>query len=341
MDTIRQAISALHLGDASVYQNLAVMPLLSSRTGTADYLTLDEALSEKCVHIKELSEGGEVEQLLLTNEGDKPILLLDGEELLGAKQNRSINLTILAAARKSTIIPVSCVEQRRWDYSSEHFTTSQSVAFLRMRAEKAGQVSESLRRDRSHRSDQTKVWDSIDEKACFLRAPSDTGAMSEIFKRYDHSMDEFCQAFTITDNQVGALFAINGEIQGFEFFDATSTLEKIFPKLIRSYAIDAIEKRSDSSDKKNSADKIEIKEVKEFLQRVSNCEFESYPATGLGEDVRFSARELCGGGLINNNHVVHLCAFKIKSSDNSGRRNTYDEYTDYSNVASMLRRHAG
>jgi len=336
METIRQTLSNLHLGDASIHQNMAVMPLLSGHEKIAEYLTLDEALSKKYVHIKELSENGVVPQLLLTNKGDKPVLLLDGEELLGAKQNRLINLTILAAARQSTIIPVSCVEAGRWRHSSDHFRTSKSVSFHKVRAEKASQVSASLRRDRSHRSNQAKVWDSIDQKACFMRAASPTNAMSEIFDRYDDSVDKFCEAFRVTENQVGAVFAINGEIMGFEFFDANSTLKKVFPKIIQSYALDAIEKQSHDSTQHDRTNTIETKEAKEFLQRVSDCEFESYPAVGLGEDVRFSVKGLSGGGLINDD-VIHLCAFKINSSDNRGRRNRSDEYTDYLNIPSSYR----
>ena len=337
METIKQSLSDLHFGDVSIHQNMAVMPLLSGHEKIPAYLTLDEALSKKYVHIKELSEEGVVPQLLLTNKGDKPVLLLDGEELLGAKQNRLINLTILAAARQSTIIPVSCVEAGRWRHSSEHFRTSKSVSFHKVRAEKASQVSASLRRDRSHRSNQAKVWDSIDEKACFLRAASPTNAMSEIFDRYDDSLDKFCEAFRVTENQVGAIFAINGEIMGFEFFDASSTLKKVFPKIIQSYALDAIEKQSHHSRRQDRTNTIETKEAKEFLQRVGDCEFESYPAVGLGDDVRFSVKGLTGGGLINDNSVIHLCAFKINSSDNRRRYDPYDE-DDILDVPSVLRR---
>jgi len=49
------------------------------------------------------------------------ILILDGEELVGAKQNRVVNTTLLIAAASSTVIPVSCVEQGRWDYDSPDF----------------------------------------------------------------------------------------------------------------------------------------------------------------------------------------------------------------------------
>jgi hypothetical protein len=39
-----------------------------------------------------------VPQLLFINDAMRPVLLLDGEELVGAKQNRVLNLTVLAPA---------------------------------------------------------------------------------------------------------------------------------------------------------------------------------------------------------------------------------------------------
>ncbi len=46
------------------------------------------------------------------------MLLLDGEHLEGAMQNRVLNVSVLAAARHDTVIPVSCVERGRWGYGS-------------------------------------------------------------------------------------------------------------------------------------------------------------------------------------------------------------------------------
>jgi hypothetical protein len=40
----------------------------------------------------------------------------DGEQLVGAKQNRILNMTVLVAAETEVTIPVSCVERGRWGY---------------------------------------------------------------------------------------------------------------------------------------------------------------------------------------------------------------------------------
>jgi ARG and Rhodanese-Phosphatase-superfamily-associated Protein domain len=125
-----------------VFRNLAVSPLVVSNPRADDYSTLDEALTTGRVRITEVGEAGSVPELKLLNDTDHPILLLDGEELAGAKQNRICNLTILAPPRAETIIPVSCVEAGRWSWRSQAFSTSGNVHFAGSRARKARDVSE-------------------------------------------------------------------------------------------------------------------------------------------------------------------------------------------------------
>ena len=109
------------------------------------------------------------------------MFIMDGEELLGAKQNRVANLTILAAAHRTTVIPVSCVEQGRWSDGGTEFTVADRTQFSRGRARRMASVHASMSTSGSRRSDQAQVWESIRDKADLLDARSRTGAMSAIF----------------------------------------------------------------------------------------------------------------------------------------------------------------
>jgi len=53
---------------------------------------------------------GSVPDLLVDNRGDVRVLFLEGEELIGAKQNRILNTSVLVPAHSKIKIPVSCVE---------------------------------------------------------------------------------------------------------------------------------------------------------------------------------------------------------------------------------------
>ena len=111
---INEFIGDLKLGRRQYYKNLAVFALLSDYTTDLNYLTLDEALAKDLIDVVELSRDGTVPELKVVNKSDRMVLVLDGEELVGAKQNRIVNTTILICGNTTTVIPVSCVEQGRW-----------------------------------------------------------------------------------------------------------------------------------------------------------------------------------------------------------------------------------
>ena len=82
-----------------------MFPLRSQSETAVDYLLLGDALAAKLVTVREVSEAGSVSDLIVDNRADKPVLVVDGEELVGAKQNRVANLTLLVAAGRTTSVP--------------------------------------------------------------------------------------------------------------------------------------------------------------------------------------------------------------------------------------------
>ena len=124
---ISSLLETLEVGEPLSHGALTVIPLLAPKEVEPDWLTLAEAGA--AVTISEVSAGGEVPTLSLVNDADRPVLLLDGEELIGAKQNRILNTTVLVAAHAALRIPVSCVEQGRWSYRGKRFDSSDTSLF--------------------------------------------------------------------------------------------------------------------------------------------------------------------------------------------------------------------
>ncbi len=98
MTIINRVLEGAEFGEEVSHQGLTMFPFRSGSGGNASYLTLTKALNTGSVHVSEVSEGGSVPELLFKNSADVPVLIVDGEELVGAKQNRVANLTILAPA---------------------------------------------------------------------------------------------------------------------------------------------------------------------------------------------------------------------------------------------------
>jgi len=312
---LNQYLDQIKIGGKQVYKNLALFPLLSGQAVSLDYLTLDEALNDGLMEVTEVSEGGHVPDLKVVNKSPRMVLILDGEELVGAKQNRIVNTTILMAAHSTLVIPVSCVEQGRWSYDSARFSSRERILPNRIRAQKAQQVQYSLRQSREFRANQGAIWDEISEKADRMEARSPSMAMSAIYERQSGSVEEYTRHFRPIEGQVGAVFLINGRVVGLDSFGKPDTLSKVFKKLVQSYALDAIDFLEPDKEIKVSKTG-----VSDLIQSARSAGLESRPSVGLGTDLRLDSRKITGFALALDGQVVHLSVFDRPKNEQEGRR---------------------
>ena len=160
----------LILGDPFTVHGLGIIPLLGDTALDLPPIDLlERALDGGTLKITEVSEGGSVPFLRAENNGSKPVLILDGEELTGGKQNRIVNTTIIIAAETSIKIPVSCVEAGRWNRRREDFASGEALFRAKSRAVQKAGVAMSIRMEGNFRSDQGQVWREVDESLSELR----------------------------------------------------------------------------------------------------------------------------------------------------------------------------
>jgi len=305
MTTITDSLAGLSLGQAQQFHNLAMFPLLDPAAGEAGYLLLAEVMAAHEAQITEVSEGGSVPEVSFANLAKKPVLLVDGEELVGAKQNRVLNLSILVAAGRKVRIPVSCVEAGRWQYRNRNFSAARNKLYAKGRAMKMAQVSMSMQRSGSRCADQQAIWDDIAGKMYRMNTQSPTASMEDIYESKSADLGAYLDAFSAQPGQRGAVFAINGKITGAELFDSPATFARYLRKLLSSYAMDALD-----VDRPEAAPPTEAA-VRDFLEEVQAAEATRFPAVGEGEDLRLSGRQLAGGALVAQSRVVHLAAFRV------------------------------
>jgi len=310
MKTLQEEFSHIEIGQSSHFRNLTLFPLLcrSMPVGDVDYLLLEDGIAQGKVRVTELQAGGSVSELCLENNADLPVLVVDGEELVGAKQNRVLNLTILAPAKQNTVIPVSCVEAGRWNMASPELESASHLMYSVGRSERLAQVTESMRSHGAGMSDQGAVWRDIAAKAARLEASSPTGAMSAIYEHHSKSVDEFTRAFKWQEGQYGIAFGIAGRILGLEIFDHPQVMRRFFPKLVRSYALDALDAVPASNG--NAANgTMSIDEVRTLVAQIGAAQSFVDSAIGLGEDVRFNGPAISGAALWAKETYVHICTF--------------------------------
>jgi hypothetical protein len=303
-DLLINYLEQLRIGQKQSYKNLAVYPLLSEYVVTLDYLTLDEAMSQDAIDAVEIDKGGSVPELKVINKSGKIILILDGEELVGAKQNRIVNTTILVAANATTVIPVSCVEQGRWAYTSNKFDSEQRLMSPAIRSVKAKDVSLSLRQNHGYQSDQSVIWKEISAKADRMEVLSDSMEMAAIYRKETPAIKEYVDHFELVDHQIGAVFLINGKVVGMDCFGKAETFSKTYRKLIESYALDAI----DMSEPEKKY-KVYKRDAEKLLKTAASGRVESHASVGLGTDCRLESKSLTGFALAHKEQILHMSLF--------------------------------
>lgn len=313
MRTLQEEFSLIDIGRSSHFRNLTLFPLmrLGAPVQQLDYLLLEDGIAQGTVRVTELHAGGSVPELRLENSSDLPVLLVDGEELVGAKQNRVLNLTILAPAKHTTVIPVTCVEAGRWKMEGSNLQVANHVMYSLGRSERLTQVTSAMRSYGMRNSDQGAVWRNIAAKAARLKVASPTGAMSAIYQRHASSVEEFVRAFSWQDGQCGVAFAIGGRILGLEIFDHPDVMRRFFQKLVRSYALDALDAAAGNNEPAS------VEAVCALVTQIGMAQSFTEQALGIGKDVRLSGPEMSGAALWAQERYVHICTFTKdgKSSD--------------------------
>ncbi|MEI7445366.1 MAG: DUF6569 family protein [Burkholderiales bacterium] len=327
---IAARLADCRFGAPLAHRTLVMLPVLADdERQEAPYLLLDDAMAAGRVAVTEVGAGGSVPELALANLAGLPVLLLDGEELVGAKQNRILNLTVLAPPLAVTKIPVSCVEAGRWSSVSARFASGGRTHFASGRARKAADVTASMRREGHRRGDQGAVWQGIAEKSARMGVRSATGAAAALYEDRHEALERFVGAIPAQPDQCGAVFVIDGRVAGLDLFDHPRTFAKALPKLLRGYALDALDAQQTAAHGRQDADRTALPseagrpapgpdglgavhvEVLRFLGRIARAAASSHAAVGQGQDWRLADGGVAGGALVADGRVVHLCAFPV------------------------------
>ncbi len=291
--------------DQTQGQGLHVVPILGPSHDQPPYeLLRPETVSQ--VQISEISQQGSVPQLQVTNALDVMLYLMDGQELVGAKQNRILNTDVLVPATSNLTIPVSCVEQGRWRHVSDHFVGGKSASH-RIRAAKAARVHQSLRSEQRHDADQGAVWEEVHASMASSATSSPTAALSDAYAQREVELKTFRSNLRLPADAVGLAVFHNGSFQGLDLFDRHSTLQFFWESLLDSYAIDFLSTPLDPAKQEVTAEAGAINAV---LARAVKGRWEPFASPGAGQDWRWEDRKYSGASLVWEDRVViHLQLF--------------------------------
>jgi len=305
-------MDGIKFGELQIHGHVVVIPIIGENGSGPDYLTMKEALESQFLTVTEVTEGGTVPELKVINKGGKPVLLLDGEELSGAKQNRVLNTTILLKEKSETLIPVSCTEHGRWSYRSAHFEESGHIMSAKLRRIKNASVHENLKAMHAFRSDQGAVWDEIAIQAHINKVSPVTGAMKDVLEAKQEDLDAFLEHLPIVVDQSGLVVLVNGKVVGLDMVSRPAAFGMLHPKLIRSYVMDALTEKPVMA-KETPRDMADA-----FLKKIPQCKEQPFDSIGYGRDYRYEGKKIVGSALVHENTVIHMAFFQITETEKAG-----------------------
>ena len=291
-------VEALSVGPPVSFGGLTMMPLLAPAAIDPGWLLMDEALADGVVEVSEISRAGSVPVLRVSNSGMREVLLLDGEELVGGKQNRVLNTTVLVGARSTTDIPVSCVEQGRWQYRGRRFASSGNSLYAQARWAKLAAVSASLREGVGHVSNQVGIWGDVNWRAA--RMGVNSRVMADAFTASERDLQTYQRALRAGQDQVGALLYGGDSWWGMETLASANLFARAWPRILSGYVMDALWRRPAGEPNEPSTRR---------LDAVLQASVDVFTAVGAGADCRLQGDGLVGAALVVDEIVAHCTVF--------------------------------
>ena len=295
-DAIDAYASRLQVGMPQRYENLTLYPISADGVIVPDLeLTLDEAIERGLLEIAELKPA-EVNRVRLVSRAHEPVFIMGGEMLLGAKQDRIAGDDLLIPSGAELVIPVYCVEHGRWVAETDAFSSAGALVGTEVR--KARQ-----------RSDQGAVWSRVAAEQSRLNAPSETGAFRSVRESeevqdkiapYRRALSDFA-----VDNAKtrGVVACVGGEIIAADLFGSRTVFRTLWPKLLESYVIDALDRRVRGS----APDPVRIRQ---WLDGVTRAETSRKPTPGAGTLYELRGGGVIGSALVYREGVVHMELFR-------------------------------
>ncbi len=296
-------------GSMQVYGDMLVLPLVGGNPWEAsEIISLDEAFARQCVEFREVNESGRVPELLAVNRCHRKVLILAGQELTGAKQNRTLNTNILLPENSETVIPVSCTEQGRWGYTKENFDLTDKLISHRIRRNIEKSVHASLMFKNQFRADQSRVWHDIEDYMQDFKRENRTRSYHRMFRDLESEVEKYTGHFPLLENQTGIAVFIDGILEGTDIIAHRKIYAENHLKILKSYIVDVLRMQMNKKHGASNDFKIEIdyrakqdearRVLEKFLDEAARSHEFVSKSPGLGYEHRLT------GGQVEGNFLV-------------------------------------
>jgi hypothetical protein len=294
----------LAVGEAVSVLGVQIVPLfLRSLNGDADALLLEEAIQTGQTEVNEVSEGGVVGQVRVLHRGKLPLLVLQGEQILGAKQNRSFNASFVVGPGKDVVLPVSCVEQGRWQRKSAAFTAGSTTLSPEIRARKLKRVSESITMSGSYDANQQSVWSDVQAYMNATGTHSATSSYEEARQERAQEAERELAKLAPVPGQTGLAVVRDGRVVVLDVFGSPQLFARAFKKCVRGALSDVSLEAPKAKPAKKAEDVVEA-----ALETLAKTSPTRAPSPADGDTFSGQADSVAFTAAVYNGAVYHCAA---------------------------------
>jgi hypothetical protein len=293
----------LTLGEPQVVGVLAVHPLFGPAPAL-EYRAFAQARAHGAL-VRELEHAASVNTLLVRNPTDRAVLLYEGEQVVGAQQDRTIDSSVLVGAGTSVPVPVSCVEQGRWDgrRHGEHFEPAGRSDDPSLRRVKREAAARNAARGLAARPAQGEVWQEVGTRLRRFAVASESARLGDLFDQRSGEIGALADDVELRDGQLGALACVGGAPVALDVVSRPDVFAALHDGLVRGYALDALGARSAGGDPADPA------RAAAFVDAALSAPRRPVPAAGLGEAHTLAGAGVIGSSLAHEGELIALCAF--------------------------------
>lgn len=308
LENCRRRLLDIEFGEPLYHYNLTVFPIIGHENGSPPYDLLKTAIEQNTVVVEEVDPSGVVGTLRVRNLGKRPVLIVEGEMLLGAKQNRVVNMTVLVGPGRDYELPVSCVEQGRWRHMSQEFAPAPMMAPPVMRAHKTESVRYSMRAGRGAVADQHQVWEDAVEVLEDMDVASPTGSVTDGFTAREEERQDYRKHITLPREACGAIIMHGERVLGMDLFGDPRVMREFWPQLSEAYFLEAARRRD-----KQPPCGMEL--ARAFVELTSEGLRPAGRRVGLGTTLEVGDDRATGFALWYADAICHVSAFPVGRGD--------------------------
>lgn len=294
----------IEVGEPDVCANLAVYPLILAGA-KLEYRSA--AAAGAAVSIGERKSGASVGDLYVGNSSPHKVMLYEGEELVGAQQNRVIDVTTLIEPGSEISVAVTCIEAGRWDGSrhGELFNRANRTADADLRGKKKRAMMEQAARGLEARPSQGEVWEEVDSRQADFAVSSPTDSLSEVFERREDETAAIADAINLRGGQCGMVAAIDGRTTVVDLVSRPEVFADLHSALVAGYALDSLR----AGVAEPTDDPPAVATVRGTLLMIGGAAPSARaPGAGLGETAFFSTAGVAGSALTVDGELIQLSA---------------------------------